>query len=220
MKSESIVFAVAGVCFGLIVGWVVANQQAGGRHAVAAASASSSTTASQPAPTMTPQGAGGGQNDSGQQAVPLDPSQVQQLTAEASADPKDASARIRLGNMYFDAQQYQTAVNWYQAALKIDPRDVNVSTDLGVCYYYLNQPDRALQQFNYSLSIDPHHLKTLLNIGVVRAFGKQDLEGAARAWERLVKIAPDSPEGQAAKKALDSMREAHPGLGAGGSSGS
>ena len=67
---------------------------------------------------------------------------------------------------------------------------MNASTDLGIAYYYMNQPDRALQQFERSLAIDPKHTKTLLNIGIVRAFGKQDLEGAAKAWQQVIDIAP------------------------------
>ncbi len=55
---------------------------------------------------------------------------------------------------------------------------MNVSTDLGVCYYYTNQPDKALEQFDHSLKLDPKHAKTLLNVGIVKAFGKQDLDGA------------------------------------------
>jgi hypothetical protein len=31
--------------------------------------------------------------------------------------------------------------------------------------------------------------KTLLNQGIVRAFGKQDLDGATQSWERLIAIA-------------------------------
>ena len=67
---------------------------------------------------------------------------------------------------------------------------MNASTDLGIAYYYMNQPDRALQQFDRSLAIDPKHTKTLLNIGIVRAFGKQDLEGAAKAWQQVIDVAP------------------------------
>ena len=52
----------------------------------------------------------------------------------------------------------------------------------------MNQPDQALQQFDRSLAIDPRHTKTLLNVGIVRAFGKEDLEGAAQAWQRVVEI--------------------------------
>jgi Tfp pilus assembly protein PilF len=95
-------------------------------------------------------------------------------------------------------------------AIKINPNDPNVSTDLGVAYYYTNQPDRALAQFDHSLKVDPKHIKTLLNVGIVRAFGKQDLPGAARAWQQVVDLSPDSPEGQAAKKGLDGIKSAHP----------
>ena len=90
---------------------------------------------------------------------------------------------------------------------------MNVSTDLGVCYYYTNQADKALAQFDKSLAIDPNHAKTWLNIGVVKAFGKQDLDGAVAAWKKVLDIAPNSPEGQAAKRALDSLQSAHPGMG-------
>jgi hypothetical protein len=66
--------------------------------------------------------------------------------------------------------------------------------------------------------MDPRHTKTLLNMGIVKAFGKQDLNGAAAAWKQVVAIAPNSPEGQAAKKALDGLQSAHP-TGAPGSGG-
>jgi cytochrome c-type biogenesis protein CcmH/NrfG len=62
-----------------------------------------------------------------------------------------------------------------------------------------------------SLRIDPRHLKTLLNLGIVKAFGKQDLAGAAAAWEQVITIAPDSQEGQAAKRSLENLQAAHPG---------
>ena len=88
---------------------------------------------------------------------------------------------------------------------------MNVSTDLGVSYYYSNQPDKALAQFDRSLKLDPKHAKTLLNVGIVKAFGKQDLDGASQAWQQVIAAAPDSPEAQAAKRALDGLRSAHPG---------
>ena len=98
-------------------------------------------------------------------------------------------------------------------SLKLAPKDVNVSTDLGVSYYYSNQPDKALAQFEQSLKLDPKHAKTLLNVGIVKAFGKQDLDGAEAAWRQVLVVAPDGPEGQAAKRALDSLTSAHAGVG-------
>ena len=97
--------------------------------------------------------------------------------------------------------------------MRVEPRNPNASTDLGIAYYYTNQVDRALAQFDKSLDIDPKHTKTLLNRGFVLAFGKQDLDGAAKAWQQVVDIAPDSPEGQRARQSLEALRTAHPGGG-------
>ena len=198
MRADSIVFAVAGVLFGVIVGWVLGSQQARSTVPVAAPVAQAQAAAGQGAPP-------------GSQAVPLDQDRVRALTSVAEQNPKDAQPRVQLGNMFFDAEQYPQAISWYEQAVAINPQDPNLSTDLGVAYYYTNQSDKAIQQFEHSLSLDAKHTKTLLNMGIVRAFGKQDLAGAAEAWQQVIAIAPDSPEGQAAKKALDGVSQAHPG---------
>jgi cytochrome c-type biogenesis protein CcmH/NrfG len=196
MKAESLVFAIAGILFGVIVGWVLGSQQAGGARSNAATSPQQISSAA-PASTQS-------------QAAVLDQNRVQALKNIANQNAKDAEPRIELGNLYFDAEQYSEAITWYEAAHALKPSDPNVSTDLGVAYYYTNQPDRAIAQFQKSLTADPKHTKTLLNLGIVKAFGKQDLEGAAQAWEQVIALAPNTPEGQAAKKALDGLRNAHP----------
>jgi len=135
---------------------------------------------------------------------------VNALKGVAEREPRNAAPRAQLGNLFFDAERYDDAIKWYTDALKLAPADVNVSTDLGVCYYYINKPDEALEQFAVSLKLDPKHPKTLLNLGIVKAFGKQDLQGASEAWQDVIKVAPGSPEAQAAKRALDTLQSAHP----------
>jgi len=130
----------------------------------------------------------------------------------AEREPANAKPRVDLANLYFDAERYDDAIKWYAEAVRLSPSDVNVSTDLGVAYYYTNQPDKALAQFAHSLKLNPKHTKTLLNEGIVLAFGKQDLEGATKAWQQVLQIDPDGPEGQAAKRAIESLRSAHPGM--------
>ena len=195
MRSDSVVFGIAGIFFGVLVGWIIGSQQASGIVPAPAASA----------PAAAPAAAQGGQT-----APPaFDESRAASLKAGAEKNPSDAEVRVQLGNLYFDAERYDEAARWYEAALKVDPKNVNASTDLGIAYYYSNQPDRALAQFDRSLEIDPRHSKTLLNIGIVRAFGKQDLDGAEKAWQRVLDVAPNSPEAEVAKKGLDGLRSAH-----------
>jgi tetratricopeptide (TPR) repeat protein len=197
MKSDAIAFGIAGILFGLIAGWIIGSQQPGGRPPVAAA----------PVAQAPASGAAGTSR-----AAVLDDTQVSALKTVAEKEASNPTPRVQLGNLYFDAERYDDAIKWYGDALKLAPKDVNVSTDLGVAYYYSNQPDKALAQFDQSLKLDPKHAKTLLNVGIVKAFGKQDLDGAGEAWKQVIAIAPDGPEGQAAKRALDSLTSAHAGV--------
>ncbi len=193
MRSDSVVFGIAGIFFGVLVGWIIGSQQASG----VVPAPVPATTASSGAP-------------GGQAAPPaFDESRAASLKAAADRNRSDIESRVQLGNLYFDAERYEEAAKWYEAALTIDPKNVNASTDLGIAYYYSNQPDRALAQFDRSLAIDPKHSKTLLNIGIVRAFGKQDLEGAEKAWQRVLDVAPNSQEAEVARKGLDGLRSAH-----------
>jgi tetratricopeptide (TPR) repeat protein len=194
VSRESVIFGVAGVFFGILVGWISGSQQ----DAAPRTPPPAQQTTQRPAPQ--------GQST----AAPLDESRAAALKQTADRDARDARTRIELANLYYDAERFDDAARWYEDALKIEPRNVSASTDLGISYYYMNQPDRALAQFDRSLAIDPRHAKTLLNIGIVRAYGKDDLQGAVTAWQRVVELAPDTPEGRVARQALDAVRSAHP----------
>jgi tetratricopeptide (TPR) repeat protein len=205
MKLESVVYAVSGVLFGLIVGWIIGSEQAQllpRPRAVQQVESAPQPAASAPAPAAAA-------------AAPavLDETKARALEGVAEKDPKNAVARAQLGDLYYDAGKYPEAIKWYEQSLTLNPKDVNVSTDLGVSYYYNKETDRAIDQLQKSLQMDPAHAKTLLNLGVVKAFGKQDLKGATEAWQKLVQVAPQTPEGQQAKQALDSLSSAHGNIG-------
>jgi cytochrome c-type biogenesis protein CcmH/NrfG len=197
MRADSIAFALSGILFGVIVGWILGSQQSAGPAPAAATAAPAAAPAAEgraPAP-------------------PLDEARLKTLIAAAGGEPTNPAPRVQLGNLYFDAERYTDAVQWYEDALRLQPKDANVSTDLGVAYYYTNEPDKAIAQFEKSLAIDPAHTKTMLNMGIVKAFGKQDLAGASAAWQQVIATAPNSPEAQAARKALEGLQQAHPGGG-------
>jgi cytochrome c-type biogenesis protein CcmH/NrfG len=176
--------------FGLIAGWIIGTQQAGPtRQPVPQPTAA--------VPTTQPM-------QSGQPPAVLDESRVRSLEAAARGRADDVAVRVELGNLYYDANRFADAVKWYEEAVAIDPKNVDASTDLAVAYYYTDQVDKSIAQFD---------TKTLLNLGIVRAFGRQDLEGAAAAWQQVIDIDPASAEGRAARQALDNMKSAHPGVG-------
>ena len=195
VKSQGIIFGLSGLFFGVMLGWVLGSQQVAGPAAPPAPTQAAASSPQSPAPP------------------PLDLQRASDLERQAKADPNNAALREQLGNLYFDAQRFDLAIPWYEAAIKLDKKNVNLSTDLAVSWFYENDVDRALKQIDYSLSLDPKHAKTLLNQGIFRAFGKQDLAAAGKSWEQVVAIAPTSPEGQRAREFLDGLKKAHPGAG-------
>ena len=200
MRSESIVFAIAGICFGIILGWVIGTQQAGKRTATPVQLQQAAPAAAAGSPDAAPAGT--------RQPAALDEGKVQSLLTIIKSDPKNVGAHVQLANTYFDAERYPDAIKWYEEALKLDPKNPDASTDLGVSYYYSGRTDEALKQFETSLKLNPKHAKTLFNKGIVLAFGKRDLQGATEAWQQVVQLAPGTPEAQAAQQGLQGIAAA------------
>jgi cytochrome c-type biogenesis protein CcmH/NrfG len=200
MRADSIVFAIAGICFGIILGWVIGAQQASRRNATQVQLQQSAPAA----PATSGDAAAGGTR----QPPALDEGKVQSLLTIIKSDPKNVGAHVQLANTYFDAERYPDAIKWYEEALKLDPKNPDASTDLGVSYYYSGRTDDALKQFENSLKLNPKHAKTLFNKGIVLAFGKRDLQGATDAWQQVVQLAPGTPEAQAAQQGLQGIAAA------------
>ena len=113
------------------------------------------------------------------------------LLAQLKTNPNNADLLIQLGNMYYDGQSFQQAIDYYEKALKVQPNNADVRTDLGTSYWYLGDPDKALANFQKSLAIRPNHPGTLFNMGIVEWQGKKDPKAAVVAWEKLLQTNPD-----------------------------
>src|SRR5262245_56881285 len=148
MKFESIGYVLAGMLFGLILGWVLAVQQVGNGATVA------------PAPTAAAAAAPAAQSGQTRQPPALNEARVQELTKTVESDPRNVGATKELANLDFDAERFNDAATWYERSLKLAPNDADVSTDLGVSYFYTDRADQALSQFEHSLTINPSHVKT------------------------------------------------------------
>ena len=203
LKPHSWVFAISGTFFGLLVGWIIGSQRLGPPVAAPPVqSAPAQQTQAQSPPT------------------PIDAQRVATLEAKAKAEPGNAGVRVELANIFYDGERFDLALPWYEAAFALDPANATVSNDLATCYHYTKQPDKALAQLETSLKINPTDVRALLNQGVVRAFGKNDLNGAAESWQKVIAIAPSSPEARSAQQGLEGIKSQHNSTPAGAGGGS
>ena len=117
------------------------------------------------------------------------------LEAEVTANPTNFQAWTRLGNLYFDTNQPQKAIEAYNKSLELHTGDANILTDLGVMYRRTQQPDKAIASFDRAIAADPTHQQSRFNKGIVLFYDKGDKEGALAAWEELLKIDPQAKTG-------------------------
>lgn len=120
--------------------------------------------------------------------------QAAPLVAELDREPNNADLLYKVGNLYYDAQQYPDAVTYYERALKVNPAATDVRTDLGTAYHLMGQPDRAIEEYDAVLKIDHKHANALFNEGMVKWQDKMDMQGAIAAWKRLLDTNPQYPQ--------------------------
>jgi cytochrome c-type biogenesis protein CcmH/NrfG len=129
------------------------------------------------------------------------------LLEAVNKDPNDFDSLVKLGNLFYDGQQFPSAIQYYERALAIHPDNPDVRTDMGTAYWYTGDAEKALAAMEASLKYRPGHPQTLFNLGWVRWQGKADPKGAIEAWQQLLKANPDYPQKQQVEQYIAKAKE-------------
>jgi cytochrome c-type biogenesis protein CcmH/NrfG len=178
---QAYTLAVVCLLLGIAGGWLIRGSQARGPEAGV-----SSTAVAVP-----------GDGSSGAEAQPsadqmkkMADTQAAPLLEKLKADPNNPELLANLGNIYYDTQQYPTAIDFYKRALKAQPSNAGVRTDMATAYWYSGNADGAIAEFNKALTYEPNSANALFNLGIVKWQGKMDVEGAVAAWQKLLATNP------------------------------
>lgn len=134
--------------------------------------------------------------------------QAAPLLARLQSDPANPDLLTSIGNLYYDAQQYPAAIDYYGRALTVRPTDASVRTDMATAYWYLGNADRALAEFDKALNYAPNNPNTLFNRGLVRWRGKKDAAGAIADWQNLLATNPNYAEKDKVQQLLNEAKGA------------
>jgi cytochrome c-type biogenesis protein CcmH/NrfG len=182
MSPQAYVVAVLCLLIGVAAGYLLRGSD------------SSSPAANVQAAQQMPGVMGAGMQPTPEQLRHMAQKQAEPLLAELQSKPGDPALLANIGNIFYDAQQFKDAIDYYGRSLNAEPNDPGVRTDMGTAYFYLGNADRAITEFNTALKNDPKHAQTLFNLGLVKWQGKSDVAGAVEAWETLLRVVPDYPE--------------------------
>jgi len=193
---QAYVLAVICLLVGIAGGWFIRGSQT---PALPSAETASSPTS---APSMGNQAS---QSPSPAQMQKMADTQAAPLIEKLKADPTNAALLANIGNIYYDTQQYPTAIDYYQRTLKVEPANAGVRTDLATAYWYTGDADIAIAEFQKSLSYEPNKANTLFNLGIVEWQGKMDIDKALATWQKLLDT---NPNYEAKDKVLELMAQA------------
>jgi cytochrome c-type biogenesis protein CcmH/NrfG len=132
--------------------------------------------------------------------------QISMLQGILKDDPKNLKALVELGNLFFDAEQLDSAIQFYARALELDPQNPDVRTDMGIMYRKKGDPDRAIAEFKKAAQDDPKHVNSRYNTGVVLLHDKADIKGAIKAWEEYLKVEPTGTRAENIRRQMEKMR--------------
>jgi len=180
-SAQAYTLAVVCLLLGMAGGWLIRGSESPAAAPVEAASATP------------PTGMSGGMNGqpTPEQLKKMADTQAAPLIEKLKSDPTNPELLTGIGNYYYDAQQYPTAVDYYGRALKAKPADAAVRTDMATAYWYMGNADTAIAEFDKALTYEPNKPNTLFNRGLVKWQGKMDINGAVADWQKLLATNPN-----------------------------
>lgn len=137
---------------------------------------------------------------------------IAELEQYLKKNPDDAEAWTNLGNLFYDSDQAQNAIDAYEKSLVLEPGRTGVITDLGTMYRRNNEPQKAIETFDKAIAIDPSFETARFNKGVVLLHDLNDLEGGIKEWEALVEKNPMAmaPNGESVDAIIQRLKGRKP----------
>lgn len=129
--------------------------------------------------------------------------QIEDLKIKAAAKEATAETWKELGNIYFDTDQPELAIQAYEQALNLQPDDTNTLNDQGAMYRQTGDFKRAVTNFEKAYSMDPHNLESLYNSGYVYAFDLNNIPKALMMWHRYVTLESKSETARQVQSFID-----------------
>jgi tetratricopeptide (TPR) repeat protein len=134
-------------------------------------------------------------------------SKIKALRDIVQKDPKNLLAWVELGNLYFDSNQPEEAIDAYSQYLAVKPDNADVRTDRGIMYRKLGDFDLAIEEYKKAAQSDPKHINSRYNLGLVLLHDKQDIKGAVEAWEEYLKVDPKSERAARVRAQIEKLRK-------------
>lgn len=196
MTRDNLLFAIIGVLFGFIVGFLFASTMSQ-RSAPVTPLASSSGQIPGDHPPVGPNAGGPAQGN--MQA------EVTAQLEKARSDPKNFEAQVKAAELYYQIRRYDPAIEFLLKANQLKPDDYPTLVALGLVNLDAGHYDVSEKWYRAALLIKKDDVVTLAGLAAA-TLGKGDAKAAEQAIANLEKVDPSSEDLTQFKEKLASLK--------------
>ncbi|HEV7843763.1 MAG TPA: tetratricopeptide repeat protein [Pyrinomonadaceae bacterium] len=189
MSKDNILFAIIGVLLGFIIGFMFANNanQQGAKPRPTSASTSQGNLPPDHPPL--PSNAVADQPGSSQQAAMPG---VQAAIEKARNEPDNFEAQKQAGEMFYQIQRWDEAIDFWLKANKLKPDDYETIVHLGNAYFEAGKYALAEQWYTSALTKNPNDVGVRTDLGTTfMARTPPDFVRAIKEYRRSLEINPN-----------------------------
>lgn len=129
------------------------------------------------------------------------------LQQELKANPENQLAYSYLGDIFLQRQQYDTAISLYKKSLDLNPQNAQDHFRIGQAYYYRNLPNSAINHFLTAYRIDKRYKFAYYHVGLTYLMLLRDKENTISNWEQYLRLAPEDPQYEKIRRAIELLKD-------------
>jgi tetratricopeptide (TPR) repeat protein len=125
---------------------------------------------------------------------------------ELEKNPENYFAYSYLGDIFLYKERYDEAITLYKRALDLDPANAENHFRLGQAYYYKELGNLSIEHFSKAYQLNPNIKYTQYHIGLTYLIVLRDKEKTIQYWENYLALAPEDPQYESIRRAIELLR--------------
>jgi tetratricopeptide (TPR) repeat protein len=131
--------------------------------------------------------------------------QLDVLKANLKQEPGNSTYITHIANIYYDLNQPDSAIKFYEQALAINPEDPTLLTDCAVMYFQTGNSDKALEYLDLAIGKQPDLAQAWFNKGLILMAAKNEPQKALETWKEYIKLAPETEQAKFIREQIQSI---------------
>lgn len=129
------------------------------------------------------------------------------LQEELKNNPENRKAYSYLGDIFLKKKRYDGALELYRKAIDIDPKSAEDYFRMGQIYYYKKNGPMAIENFRKAFGLNENIKFSYYHIGLSYLMLQRDKQNTIANWETYLKIAPEDPQYEKIRRAIELLRD-------------